>query len=141
MIRLLSATIMISLAAHGWAQSSVNASVAAHRDSIIATADALWNFAELGYLEAESSATLQGVLETAGFSITRGVANIPTAFTASYGSGSPVIAILGEFDALPGISQAAVPYPSPIEGKTSGQACGHNLFGAGSMGAALAVKD
>jgi len=141
MIRLLLATVMISLAAQGWAQSSVNASVAAHRDSIIATADALWNFAELGYLETESSATLQGVLETAGFSITRGVADIPTAFIASYGSGSPVIAILGEFDALPGISQAAVPYPSPIKGKTSGQACGHNLFGAGSMGAALAVKD
>jgi aminobenzoyl-glutamate utilization protein B len=101
MIRLLLATVMISLAAHGWAQSSVNASVAAHRDSIIATADALWNFAELGYLETESSATLQGVLETAGFSITRGVADIPTAFIASYGSGSPVIAILGEFDACP----------------------------------------
>ena len=69
------------------------------------------------------------------------MAEIPTAFVASYGSGEPVIAVMGEFDALPGISQAAVPYPQPVEGKHSAQACGHHLFGAGSLGAAIAVKE
>lgn len=103
--------------------------------------DQLWEYAELGYLETRSSDLLQRSLASEGFDINAGVAEIPTAFVASYGSGKPVIAILGEFDALPGISQAALPYRQEIDDKTSGQACGHNLFGAGSAGAALAIKD
>ena len=112
-----------------------------HAETVTAVADKLWEWAELGYLETQSSALLQDTLATAGFEISAGIGGIPTAFTASFGSGKPVIAIMGEFDALPGISQAAVPYAETVEGKPSGHACGHNLFGAGSLGAALAVKD
>jgi len=104
-------------------------------------ANELWDLAELGYQETRSSALLQETLQSAGFEIEAGVADIPTAFIASYGSGSPVIAILAEFDALPGINQAAVPERSPIPDKNAGQACGHNLFGAGSVGAAIAVRE
>ncbi len=108
-----------------------------------ATADMarrLWEFAEVGYQETQSSALIRQVLDAEGFEIEAGIAGIPTAFVASYGSGEPVIAILAEFDALPGINQDAVPSRSPIEGKSAGHACGHNLFGAGSTGAAIAVK-
>ncbi|MFS4449209.1 amidohydrolase [Maribacter sp. 2307UL18-2] len=101
----------------------------------------LWENPELGYLEEKSSMLLQTELAKEGFTINKGVANIPTAFTASYGSGSPIIGILGEFDALPGMSQAATPLKKPrIEG-APGQACGHHLFGTGSMAAAIAIKD
>jgi aminobenzoyl-glutamate utilization protein B len=99
----------------------------------------IWDLAELGYQETRSSELLAGMLERAGFAVERGVAGIPTAFVASYGSGKPVIGILGEYDALPGISQDRVPYRQPVEGKTSGHACGHNLFGTASAGAAMAV--
>jgi aminobenzoyl-glutamate utilization protein B len=112
-----------------------------HAETVTAVADQLWEWAELGYLETQSSALLQDTLAAAGFEISAGIGGIPTAFTASFGSGKPVIAIMGEFDALPGISQAAVPYAETVESKPSGHACGHNLFGAGSLGAALAVKD
>ena len=100
----------------------------------------IWDKAELGYREVESSALLQSTLAAEGFDIEAGVANIPTAFVASYGSGKPVIGFLAEFDALPGISQAAEPVRQEIEGKNAGHACGHHLFGAGSTAAAVAVK-
>lgn len=100
----------------------------------------LWDLAELGYQEEQSSKILQEELRSAGFDIQAGVADIPTAFVASYGRSGPVIAILAEFDALPGITQDAVPTRKPVAGKAAGHACGHNLFGAGSLGAALAVK-
>jgi aminobenzoyl-glutamate utilization protein B len=100
----------------------------------------LWEYAEVGYLEEKSTALLQQTLAAEGFEIEAGVADIPTAFVASFGEGGPIIGILAEFDALPGINQDAVPQRSPIEGKTAGHACGHNLFGAGSVGAAIAVK-
>ncbi|WP_439107410.1 amidohydrolase [Congregibacter sp.] len=105
------------------------------------TARSLWEFAEVGYQETRSSALLQEQLAGAGFSVESGVAGIPTAFVASYGDGGPVLAILGEFDALPGITQDSVPERSPIEEKGAGHACGHNLFGAGSAAAAIAVKE
>jgi aminobenzoyl-glutamate utilization protein B len=84
---------------------------------------------------------LSNTLKDAGFTVETGVADIPTAFVASYGSGEPVIAILGEFDALPGVSQDSVPVKQEIEGKTAGHACGHHLFGAASAAAAISVKD
>jgi aminobenzoyl-glutamate utilization protein B len=99
----------------------------------------LWEYAEVGYQEEKSTAVLQKALADEGFSIETGVAGIPTAFVASYGSGQPVIAILAEMDALPGINQAAVPTRQLVEGKDAGQACGHHLFGAGSTEAAIAV--
>ena len=100
----------------------------------------LWDYAEVGYQEERSSALLQSTLAAEGFRIEAGVAGIPTAFVASYGNGGPVIAIIAEFDALPGITQDAVPTRSPIATKGAAHACGHNLFGAGSVSAAIAVK-
>lgn len=101
----------------------------------------IWDWAELGYKEEKSSALLQDELRKAGFRVEAGVADIPTAFIASFGSGKPVIAILGEFDALPGVSQAAVPYRQELPDGKAGHACGHHLFGAGSAAAAIAVKE
>ena len=109
-------------------------------DVTAATARSLWEYAEVGYQETRSSALLQEQLAAEGFSVESGVAGIPTAFVASYGSGEPVLAILGEFDALPGITQDSVPARSPLDDKPAGHACGHNLFGAGSAAAAVAVK-
>ncbi len=103
-------------------------------------ARSIWEFAEVGYQETQSSTLLQESLSAEGFTIEAGVANIPTAFVANYGSGGPVIAILAEFDALPGINQDSVPDRLPIQGKAAGHACGHNLLGAGSIGAAIAIK-
>ncbi|NHF61301.1 amidohydrolase [Flavobacteriaceae bacterium TP-CH-4] len=100
----------------------------------------IWELAEMGYQEEQSSALLQNTLADAGFTINKGVANIPTAFTAEYGSGSPIIAIMGEYDALPGLSQEAVAEKKSA-GKAAGHACGHHLFGTASTAAAIAVKD
>lgn len=100
----------------------------------------IWDYAELGYLENKSTSLLQSVLAAEGFEIQAGVADIPTAFVASYGEGEPVIGILAEFDALPGISQSRAPTREVLEGKDAGHACGHHLFGAGSAAAAIAVR-
>lgn len=116
-------------------------SIDARYDETAAMARQIWEWAEVGYQEEKSSGLLQSRLNEAGFTIESGVAGIPTAFIASYGSGGPVIAILAEFDALPGINQDASASRAPIEGKHAGHACGHNLFGAGSVGAALALRD
>ena len=123
------------------ANESVLNSIERRSDQLTDLSDFIWDLAEVGYQETRSSAALKSALEAEGFSIESGVAEIPTAFIASYGSGEPVIAVMGEFDALPGISQAALPYPKPIEGKHSAQACGHHLFGTGSLGAAIATKE
>lgn len=101
----------------------------------------IWSYAEVGYKETRSSALLQAHLKKAGFRVETGLAGIPTAFVAGHGSGRPVIAILGEFDALPGISQEAVPERRVRPGVTAGHACGHHLFGAASAQAAVAVKE
>lgn len=100
----------------------------------------IWGFAEVGYQEVKSSELLQNALKKEGFSVTAGIAEIPTAFVASFGSGKPVIGILGEFDALPGLSQTANPEKESAKG-IAGHACGHHLFGVGSAAAAIAVKD
>lgn len=103
-------------------------------------AQQIWEWAELGYQEYKSSALLQEALKKEGFEVTAGVAEIPTAFVAAYGSGKPVIGILAEFDALPGVSQDKVPYRQERENCTAGHACGHHLFGTASAAAAIAVK-
>lgn len=103
-------------------------------------AHTIWSEAEMGYLEYKSSALLKETLENEGFNIISGVAEIPTAFVAEYGSGSPVIAILAEYDALPGLSQEAVAEKKSA-GKAAGHACGHHLFGTASSAAAIAVKN
>ncbi|MEX0299071.1 MAG: M20/M25/M40 family metallo-hydrolase, partial [Kordiimonas sp.] len=122
-------------------ETSLLADVDAGYNRIATIAKSLWDYAEVGYQEQKSSALLQNELNTAGFSVETGVADIPTAFIASYGSGGPTIAILAEFDALPGINQNNLPERSPIEGKNAGHACGHNLFGAGSVQAAISIRN
>ncbi|MHC4396219.1 MAG: amidohydrolase [Planctomycetota bacterium] len=102
---------------------------------------AIWEFAEPGYLEEKSSSLLQSRLEKAGFSIKSGVAKIPTAFVASYGEGKPVIGLLAEYDALPGMSQDVAGERKVLGENQPGHGCGHNLFGTGSMAAAIGVKD
>jgi aminobenzoyl-glutamate utilization protein B len=101
----------------------------------------IWGWAEPGYQEVKSSKLLADMLQQAGFDVQRGVAEIPTAFTATFGSGKPVIGILGEYDALPGLSQQAVPYRQPDEAMTYGHGCGHHLFGVASASAAIAVAE
>lgn len=100
----------------------------------------IWDYAELGYHENKSSNLLQTQLKSAGFTIQAGVADEPTAFIASYGRGKPIIAILGEFDALPGLSQQSVPGRAPVVANAPGHGCGHNLLGAGAALAAVSVK-
>jgi aminobenzoyl-glutamate utilization protein B len=110
-------------------------------DAFKSVAFQIWDFAEVGFKEEKSSDLLQKTLKDAGFNVESGVAGMPTAFVATYGTGSPVIGILGEFDALPGLSQDASPVKSPRADKIAGHACGHHLFGAGSAAAAIEVKD
>ncbi len=100
----------------------------------------IWSFAELGFQESRSSGLLQQQLSEAGFTVRAGVADMPTAFVAEWGSGEPVIGILAEFDALPGLSQDTVPSRQPIVEGGSGHGCGHNLYGTASTAAAIAVK-
>lgn len=100
----------------------------------------IWSNPELGFLETESSALLQNHLKENGFSVESGVAGMPTAFVASYGSGQPVIAVLAEFDALPGLSQDTVPYRKPLIEGGNGHGCGHNTFGVGAVAGAVAIR-
>lgn len=120
---------------------AVIASVEKHKSELIKISDSIWALAETAFNESGSSRILADYAEKNGLNVTRGVANIPTAFTATYGSGQPVISILGEFDALPGISQKATPVKEPLEPGAAGHGCGHNMFGTASLGAAIAMKE
>ena len=111
------------------------------RSDYIAMSDKIWAFAETAFEENESAKVLADYAEKVGFKVERGVADLPTAFIASYGSGKPVIGVLGEFDALPGLSQQAVPEKNALSDGAAGHGCGHNLFGVGSLAAAIAIKD
>jgi len=101
----------------------------------------IWEFAEIAMEEYRSSALLADYLEKNGFLVQRGVAGMPTAFVAVYGTGKPVIGILAEYDALPGLSQDTVPYKKPLEKGKPGHGCGHNIFGVASTAAAVALKE
>lgn len=107
---------------------------------LIEISDKIWAAEETAFNEIQSSKLLADYAEANGFKVERGVAEMPTAFVATYGSGSPVIGILGEFDALPGLSQNKVPTKSPLHDGMPGHGCGHNLFGTASLGAAVAIK-
>jgi aminobenzoyl-glutamate utilization protein B len=111
------------------------------RDAFAQVARQIWGFAEVGYQEEKSSALLQSQLATAGFDVRSGVAGIPTAFVASWGQGRPVVALLAEFDALPGLSQDAVPERRPLADGGPGHGCGHHLLGTASVAAAIAAKE
>lgn len=108
---------------------------------LIEVSDVIWEYAEIALLEYKSSKLLVETLEKEGFNVKAGVAGMPTAFVATYGSGKPILGILAEYDALPGLSQDNTPFKKVrIEGG-AGHGCGHNLFASGSLGAALAIKD
>lgn len=123
-------------------QSTVIAGVDKRAIGLATTAKTIWGYAEVGYQEQKSSALLQQELTKAGFQVKAGVAGMPTAFVASFKNGAgPVIAILAEYDALPGLAQTTAATPSPIAGQAAGHGCGHNIFGAASITAAMAVKE
>jgi len=107
---------------------------------LIEISDKVWEFAELGLIEFKSSALLADELEKHGFRVERGIAGMPTAFVAAWGEGKPVIGIMGEYDALPGLSQKKVPRKEPLESGKPGHGCGHNIYGTSGMAATIAVK-
>jgi aminobenzoyl-glutamate utilization protein B len=121
-------------------KKSAVASVENQRPDLIKLSDQIWHFAETALRETKSAAVLAEYAERMGFSVERGVAGMPTAFVASYGSGRPIIGILGEFDALPGLSQKAQSSKETLVAGAPGHGCGHNMFGAASLGAATAIK-
>ncbi|WP_228237458.1 amidohydrolase [Allomuricauda sp. M10] len=122
-------------------KNEVVASVEKHKENLIQISDSIWALAETAFEESISAELLADYAEKNGMTVTRGVANIPTAFIATYGSGQPVISVLGEFDALPGLSQNSVPNKDPRIPGAPGHGCGHNMFGAASLGAAIAIKE
>lgn len=123
------------------AKQALVKSIEAKDAELIKLSDQIWAFAETALAETKSSKVLADYAEQKGMKLERGVAGMPTAFIASYGSGKPVIGILGEFDALPGLSQKAQPQKETLNEGAPGHGCGHNLFGAGSLGAAVAIKE
>jgi hypothetical protein len=139
------AAMLMGLAVRAGAQQDAGASmiegIEAKREVYADVAKQIWGFAEVGYQEQKSSALLQEQLKAAGFEVRAGVADIPTAFTATYGTGRPVIGIVGEFDALPSLSQEVSPSRKPLVDNAPGHGCGHNLLGTGSVAAAIAVKE
>ncbi|MBS9462137.1 amidohydrolase [Flagellimonas sp. 389] len=140
---LLTSLMMVTLSAQkmGTNKKAVIESVEKHKENLIKISDSIWTFAETAFNESKSAEVLAKYAEANGLNVTRGVADIPTAFTATYGSGKPVISILGEFDALPGLSQKTVPTKDPRIDGAPGHGCGHNMFGAASLGAAIAIKE
>ncbi len=122
-------------------KAAVIASIEAQSEDLIKISDEIWALAETAFEESGSAELLASYAEKNGFRVERGVAEMPTGFTAEFGEGHPIIGILGEFDALPGLSQDVNPEKTPIEEGGAGHGCGHNLFGAGSLGAAVAIKE
>jgi aminobenzoyl-glutamate utilization protein B len=111
-----------------------------NKKRLIEISDTVWGYAELGLMEHKSSKLLADEMEHHGFKVERGVAGMPTAFVATWGSGKPVIGIMGEYDALPGLSQKKVPYKDPLKEGAPGHGCGHNIHGTSGMAGALAVR-
>jgi aminobenzoyl-glutamate utilization protein B len=116
-------------------------SVDRHAARLAELSDRIWAYAEIALREHKSAAALADFAEQQGFRVQRGVSGMPTAFVATYGQGRPVIGVMGEYDALPGLSQKALPEKRPLVEGGAGHGCGHNLFGAGSLGAAIAIKE
>jgi aminobenzoyl-glutamate utilization protein B len=134
----------ISVCSFAQINSNKNAAIASvekHQQELINLGDSVWKFAETALKEYQSSKILSDYAAKQGFRVKTNVAEMPTAFIAEYGSGKPIIGILGEFDALPGLSQKAQPTKQPLNENMPGHGCGHNMFGAGSLGAALAIKE
>jgi aminobenzoyl-glutamate utilization protein B len=114
--------------------------ISANEKRIIEGSDTVWRLAELGLVEEKSSKFLASILDENGFSVEMGVADMPTAFVATYGKGQPTIGFMGEYDALPGLSQKPVPYQDPIEEGAPGHGCGHNIHGMTGVMGAIATR-
>ncbi len=112
-----------------------------NQEEFIKLSNQVWEYAELNFLETQSADTLAAYAAKHGFKVTHGIADMPTAFIAEYGSGSPIIGVLGEFDALPGLSQKPIAENEPLIKGGAGHGCGHNLLGAGSLAAAITIKE
>jgi len=135
------ATVPVVAARETPAKRAVVNSIDRHASDLVALSDRIWAYAETALREHKSAAALADHAEQQGFQVERGVAGMPTAFVATFGSGRPVIGVLGEYDALPGISQKASAVEEPLQPGAGGHGCGHNLFGAASLGAAIAIKE
>lgn len=121
-------------------KAEARSAVGAQYEQLTELSDRIWSFEEIAFQETQSADALKEYAKANGFRITENIGDIPTAFTAEFGSGKPVIGILGEFDALPGLSQETVPHKQPRNEGGAGHGCGHNLFGTASLGAATAIK-
>ena len=132
---------LVTHAAPSAAKRAAVASVETHAPDLAGLSDKIWEYAETALREHKSSKVLADYAEQQGFTVTRGVSGMPTAFIARFGNGKPAIGIMGEYDALPGVSQKAIPEKSPLVEGAAGHGCGHNMFGAASLGAALAIKE
>lgn len=123
-------------------KDKISALVEKKQELFLSVSDKVWGFAELGMKEFQSAGVLTEALESEGFEVEKGLASIPTAFCGTYGNGKPVIGFLGEFDALPNLSQEAdCPEQKQLVEGGSGHGCGHNILGAGALAAAVAFKD
>lgn len=129
-----------SVAPNNGLKEEAIADLQAKHDDLKKIALQIWDYAEVGFKEVKSSSLHQQTLRNAGFTVDTGVAGMPTAFVATYGSGKPVIGILAEYDALPGFSQTVTPAQNAIAGKIAGHACGHHLFGTASVAAGIEIK-
>src|SRR5262245_8349670 len=142
LLLVLSTPIVAQRASDSDDRAAILQRIESRREAYATVAKQIWGFAEVGFQEEKSSALLQQQLRAAGFQVKAGVADIPTAFVATFGSGKPVIGIIGEFDALPGLSQEAqTAARHAIEDNAPGHGCGHNLLGTGALAAAIAVKE
>jgi aminobenzoyl-glutamate utilization protein B len=121
-------------------EPSIERWIEANKSELTSISDGIWAYAELGLAEHKSSKLQMEYLQEQGFTIEAGVGGMATAFVASWGKGKPVIGFLGEFDALPMVSNKAVPYKDPLAEGAPGHGCGHNLLGVASMGGAVALK-
>jgi aminobenzoyl-glutamate utilization protein B len=117
------------------------AAIDRHGADLVGLADRIWGYAETALRERRSATALADEAERQGFRVERGVAGLPTAFVASYGEGRPIVGLLGEYDALPGLSQKPQPTEKAFKPGAPGHGCGHNLLGAAALGAAIAVKE
>ena len=121
-------------------KDSVVAAIDQQRDDMTGLSDAIWGYAETALGETRSAGRLADYAEVRGFHVDRGVSGMPTAFIASYGEGRPIIGILGEYDALPRLSQSATPTRNALVVDGPGHGCGHNLLGVASLVAAISIR-
>jgi len=141
MKKIITTLLFLSLVASQSSKGEFQQTIQDRAKQFEAIAKSIWDWSEMGYQEKKSSSLLQKTLKQEGFSIKSGVADLPTAFIAEYGSGFPIIGVLAEYDALPGISQDVATVRKPIPNKKGGHACGHHLFGTASTAAAIGIKE